>query len=172
MELKVVPLEIPADCNIIVGHTHFIKTVEDLYEIMVSSSPHVKFGIAFCEASGPCLIRFEGNNKELTDAAVRNAESLSCGHAFVVILKDGYPINFLNAIKGCQEVCTIHCATANPVQVIVAEAEQGRGVLGVVDGYAPKGVEADPQRKERKDKRTQKGSIPTGTGRPRHFAHA
>ncbi len=151
MELKVIPLEIPKDCNIIVGHTHFIKTVEDLYEVMVSTSPHVKFGIAFSEASGPCLIRFEGNDKELTGVTVRNAESLGCGHAFVVLLKNGYPINFLNTIKNCQEVCTIHCATANPVQVIVAESEQGRGILGVIDGFSPKGVEGDSQQRERKE---------------------
>lgn len=151
MELKVVPLEIPKDCNIIVGHTHFIKTVEDLYEVMVSTSPHVKFGIAFCEASGPCLIRFEGNDKELVDAAVRNAESMGCGHSFVLLLKNGYPINFLNNIKNCQEICTIHCATANPVQVIIAESEQGSGILGVIDGFSPKGVESDSHQKERKE---------------------
>jgi len=151
MELKLVSLEIPENCNIILGHTHFIKTVEDLYEIMVSTSSHVKFGIAFCEASGPCLIRFEGNDKELTDIALLNAKSLGCGHSFVILLKEGYPINFLNAVKSCQEVCTIHCATANPVQVIVAESAQGRGVLGVIDGFSPKGIEALPERKDRKE---------------------
>jgi uncharacterized protein len=151
MEFKTVSLEIPKDCNIIVGHTHFIKTVEDLYELMVSTSPNVKFGVAFCEASGPCLIRSEGNDKELTDISIRNAESLGCGHAFVILLKDGYPINFLNAIKNCQEVCTIHCATANPIQGIVAESEQGRGLIGVIDGFSPKGIESESQRKERKE---------------------
>ena len=151
MELKLVALEIPKDCNIIVGHSHFIKTIEDLYEIMVTSSAHVKFGVAFCEASGPCLVRFEGNDKELWEAAVRNAANLSCGHTFVILLKDGYPINFLNAIKTCQEVCTLHCATANPVEVIVAETDQGRGVLGVIDGFASKGVEGESDQRARKD---------------------
>jgi adenosine/AMP kinase len=151
MEIQFVSLKIPEDCNIIVGHTHFIKTVEDLYEVMVSTSPQVKFGIAFCEASGPCLIRFEGNDKELTEVAVSNAESLGCGHSFVMLLKNGYPINFLNAIKNCQEVCTIYCATANPVQMIVAESKQGKGVLGVIDGFSPKGVETETHKQERKE---------------------
>jgi adenosine/AMP kinase len=151
MELKVVPLEIPSGCNIIVGHAHFIKTVEDLYEVMVTSSPHVKFGLAFCEASGPCLIRSEGNDAELVEIAVRNAHQLSAGHTFVLLLREGYPINVLNAIKGCQEVCTIHCATANPVQVIVVETEQGRGILGVVDGFASKGMEGEQERAMRRE---------------------
>jgi len=151
MELKVVPLEIPSGCNIIVGHAHFIKTVEDLYEVMVTSSPHVKFGLAFCEASGPCLIRSEGNDAELVEIAVRNAHQLSAGHTFVLLLREGYPINVLNAIKGCQEVCTIHCATANPVQVIVVETEQGRGILGVVDGFASKGTEGEQERAMRRE---------------------
>lgn len=150
MELKSVRLEIPSGCNIIIGHAHFIKTVEDLYEIMVTTSPQVKFGIAFCEASGPCLIRTEGNDEELRAAAITNALALSAGHTFVVVLREAYPINFLNAIKACQEVCTIHCATANPVEVIVAETDQGRGVLGVIDGFASKGVEADSDRDARK----------------------
>lgn len=151
MELQTIALEIPKDCNIIVGHTHFIKTVEDLYEVMVSMSPHVKFGIAFSEASGPCLIRYEGNDKELSDVAIRNAEILGCGHVFVILLKNGYPINFLNAIKNCQEICTVHCATANPVQVIIAESDQGRGILGVIDGFTHKGVEDNSQQIERKE---------------------
>jgi adenosine/AMP kinase len=151
MELKIVPLEIPSGCNIIVGHAHFIKTVEDLYEAMVTSSPHLKFGVAFCEASGPCLIRHEGNDAELREVAIRNAQQLSAGHTFVLLLREGYPINVLNAIKSCQEVCTIHCATANPVQVIVVETDQGRGILGVVDGLASKGVEGEQERAKRKD---------------------
>jgi hypothetical protein len=151
MELKIVPLEIPSGCNIIVGHAHFIKTVEDLYEVMVTSSPHIKFGLAFCEASGPCLIRSEGNDEELTEVAVRNARQLSAGHTFVLLLREGYPINVLNAIKGCQEVCTIHCATANPVQVILVETEQGRGILGVVDGFASKGVEGEEEKAKRRE---------------------
>ncbi len=141
MELKVVKVDIPADCNIIIGHSHFIKTVEDLHEIMVGISPQVKFGIAFAESSGPCLIRVTGNDETLQQTATRNAQAIAAGHTFVILLKDAYPINFLNAIKQCQEVCTIHCATANPVEVIVAETEQGRAVLGVVDGSSPKGVE-------------------------------
>ncbi len=151
MQLKVVPLEIPPGCNIIVGHAHFIKTVEDLYEAMVTSSPHLKFGLAFCEASGPCLIRHEGNDAELRETAIRNAQQLSAGHTFVLLLRNGYPINVLNAIKSCQEVCTIHCATANPVQVIVVETDQGRGILGVVDGLASKGVEGEQERVKRKE---------------------
>lgn len=150
METKTVGLEIPEGCNIIVGHSHFIKTVEDLYEIMVAISPKVQFGLAFCESSGPCLIRVEGNDPSLQEAAIRNAQNLAAGHTFVVLLKEGFPINFLNAIKACQEVCTIHCATANPVQMIVAEVEQGRGILGVVDGQSPKGVEAESDRDARK----------------------
>jgi hypothetical protein len=151
MELKTIDLEIPEGCNIIVGHTHFIKTIEDIYEIMVGISPQVKFGIAFCEASGPCLVRCEGNEESLKETAERNALNVGAGHTFVVLLKEGFPINFLNAIKGCQEVCTIHCATANPVQVIVAETGQGRGVLGVIDGSSPKGMEQEKDRKSRKD---------------------
>jgi adenosine/AMP kinase len=141
MELKSVSLNIPADSNIIIGQTHFIKTVEDLYEIMVGTSAQVKFGIAFCEASGPCLIRVAGNDKNLEELAIKNANAIAAGHSFVILLSEAYPINFLNAIKQCPEVCTIYCATANPVQVIVAETEQGRGILGVIDGFSPKGVE-------------------------------
>jgi uncharacterized protein len=141
MELTSVSLEIPEECNIILGQTHFIKTVEDLHEIMVSTSSQVKFGIAFCEASGPCLIRFTGNDNHLESIATKNAQSLGAGHSFIILLKDAFPINFLNAIKQCPEVCNIYCATANPVQVIIAETEQGRGILGVVDGFSPKSVE-------------------------------
>jgi adenosine/AMP kinase len=151
MELKAVKLEIPDGCNIIVGHTHFIKTIEDLYEILVSSSPQVKFGIAFSEASGPCLLRVEGNDEPLRQSAVRNAQNIAAGHTFVILLRDAFPINFLNGIKACQEVCTVHCATANPVEVILAETGQGRGVLGVVDGASPKGVESDGDRNARKE---------------------
>jgi len=150
MELKTVALEIPEGCNIIVGHSHFIKTVEDLYESLVGGTPQVKFGLAFSEASGPCLVRCEGNDEALKQAAIRNISNLGAGHTFVIVLKDAFPINVLNAIKGCQEVCTIHCATANPVQVIMAESEQGRGILGVIDGFSPKGVEAEQDRSARK----------------------
>lgn len=142
MELKSVSMEIPEGSNIIIGHSHFIKTVEDLYEIMVGTSPQVKFGLAFCEASGPCLIRVVGNDPTLQEIATKNANAIAAGHSFVILLKEAFPINFLNAIKQCPEVCTIYCATANPVQVIVAETEQGRGILGVIDGFSPKGVES------------------------------
>ncbi|WP_026732643.1 adenosine-specific kinase [Fischerella sp. PCC 9605] len=151
MELKSVAMEIPEASNIIIGQTHFIKTVEDLYEIMVGISPQVKFGIAFCEASGPCLIRVAGNDQNLQEVAIKNAQSLAAGHSFVILLKDAYPINFLNAIKQCPEVCNIYCATANPVQVIVAETEQGCGIVGVVDGFSPKGVESADDVKARKE---------------------
>ncbi len=143
MELNSIRLSIPEGCNIIVGQSHFIKTAEDLYEVLTSSCPQVKFGVAFCEASGPCLIRVEGNNAELTKTAAENAMSLGAGHTFVILLRDAFPLNVLNAIKTCSEVCHIICATANPLEVIVAETDQGRGVLGVIDGYSPKGVETD-----------------------------
>jgi uncharacterized protein len=151
MELMTVTMNIPEECNIIIGQTHFIKTVEDLYEIMVGISSQVKFGIAFCEASGPCLIRVTGNDRTLEEKATQNAQSLSAGHSFVILLKQAYPINFLNAIKQCPEVCHIYCATANPVQVILAKTEQGCGILGVVDGFSPKGVENDNDIQARKD---------------------
>jgi len=151
MEITSVPLEIPEGANIIFGQTHFIKTVEDLYEIMAGSLPRARFGIAFCEASGACLIRAEGNDEELKKAATRNAQAVAAGHTFVLLLRDAYPINVLNAIKGCAEVCSIYCATANPVQVILAESSQGRGVLGVIDGSSPKGVEGPADVQWRKD---------------------
>ncbi len=141
MELKAIPLKIPQDCNLILGQSHFIKTVEDLHEILVGTSGSVKFGLAFCEASGDCLIRVTGNDQSLQQTATENAQVIAAGHCFIILLKEAFPINFLNAIKACQEVCTIYCATANPVQVIIAETEQGKGILGVVDGFAPRGVE-------------------------------
>ena len=143
MELKSVTLEIPEGGNIILGQSHFIKTVEDLYEIMVGTSGQVKFGLAFCEASGLCLIRVAGNDTTLQEIASKNAQAVAAGHSFIIVLERAFPINFLNTIKQCQEVCTIYCATANPVQVILAETEQGRGILGVVDGFSPKGVESN-----------------------------
>ena len=151
MDIKSVSLEIPEGCNIIVGHSHFIKTVEDLHEIMVGTSPQVKFGLAFCEASGPCLIRVTGNDEALQDVATKNANAIAAGHTFVILMKEAYPINFLNAIKLCPEVCTIHCATANPVDVILAETQQGRGIIGVVDGFSPKGIESPEQVTARKE---------------------
>jgi adenosine/AMP kinase len=141
MELKSVKMEFPEGANIIVGQTHFIKTVEDLYEVMVNAVPKCRFGIAFCEASGACLIRCEGNDEELKKAAVQNAQAIAAGHTFVMVLLDAYPINVLNAVKNCPEVCSIFCATANPVEIILAESDQGRGILGVIDGSSPKGVE-------------------------------
>jgi len=151
MELKMESLEIPEGCNIILGQTHFIKTVEDLYEIMVGSVPSAKFGIAFCEASGHCLVRGEGNDEGLKEVAVKNISRIGAGHTFLIVLKDAFPINVLNAVKSCQEVCTIFCATANPVQVILAQSEQGRGVLGVIDGTFPKGIEKEDGVAWRKD---------------------
>jgi len=141
MELKLVPLEIPENGNVILGQTHFIKSVEDIYEAIVNTVPQMKFGVAFNEASGPCLTRVDGNDDGLKALAVRNASAIAAGHIFVVAMREGYPINVLGRIKDVPEVCSIFCATANPVQAIVAESEQGRGVLGVIDGVPPKGVE-------------------------------
>jgi uncharacterized protein len=141
MQLSSVRLEIPEGGNLILGASHFIKTVEDLYEAIVNTAPQMKFGIAFNEASGACLVRVDGNDEDLKRAAIRNAQAVGAGHTFVIVLKDGFPINILGRIKDVPEVVNIFCATANPVEVIVAESEQGRGVLGVIDGSAPKGVE-------------------------------
>ena len=151
MELKAIQMEIPAGANIIIGQSHFIKSTEDLFEVMVSSVPGAKFGLAFCEASGPCLIRAEGNDQLLKETAIRNVQHLGAGHSFVILLQEAFPINVLNAIKSCPEVCTIFCATANPVDVVVAESKQGRGVMGVIDGFLPKGVEGPDDIKVRKD---------------------
>lgn len=151
MEIKIVPLPIPHGLNIILGQSHFIKTVEDLYEILAGASPHLKFGLAFCEASGPCLVRYDGNDEELARLASDTALSLGCGHTFVVYLRDGFPINVLNALKACPEVCHIVAATANPLQVIVAETDQGRGILGVVDGFGPKGFEGEEEKAARRE---------------------
>jgi adenosine/AMP kinase len=141
VQLDSVRMEFPSDANIIVGQSHFIKTVEDIYEAVVGTVPQAKFGIAFNESSGPCLTRFEGNDEELRTAAIRNAQALAAGHVFILILRHAYPINLLNAIRNTPEVCSIFCATANPVDVIVAASEQGRGIMGVIDGNSPKGVE-------------------------------
>ena len=151
MELKAIRLEIPEGANIILGQTHFIKSIEDIYEAIVNASPQIKFGVAFNEASGPCLTRVEGNDEDLKAVAARNAAAVGAGHAFVVVLRDGFPINVLNRIQQVPEVCSIYCATANAVEAIVAETEQGRGVLGVVDGFPPKGVETEADVKARKD---------------------
>jgi hypothetical protein len=141
MEIQSVRMQIPEGANLILGQTHFIKTAEDLYEILVNTVPGIRFGIAFNEASGPCLIRVESNDDELKQAAIANAQAIAAGHVFVIVLKQAYPINVLSRIKDCFEVCSIFCATANPVEVVVATSEQGRGVLGVIDGFPPKGVE-------------------------------
>ena len=151
MELKTVTIEKPADMNCILGQSHFIKTVEDMYEAIVSTNPSMKFGLAFCEASGPALVRFTGNDQTLIDLAKKNAMLLSCGHSFILFLTGGFPINILNAIKNLSEVCTIFCATANPLEVIVAESGQGRGILGVIDGVKPNGIETESDIKTRKD---------------------
>ena len=149
MELKLIPVAIPENANVIIGQSHFIKTVEDLYEIMVTSVPQAAFGLAFNEASGACLVRAEGNDDGLRAAAIDTALALSAGHTFVVYLRNAFPINVLNRIKDCPEVCRIFCATANPLQAVVAESEQGRGIIGVIDGSSPKGVEQDADREWR-----------------------
>ncbi len=150
MDLSLVPIDIPEGCNVIIGQTHFIKTAEDLYEIMVTSVPSAKFGVAFTEASGPCLIRTEGNDEALVRACVSTLQAIGAGHAFCIYLKNAFPINVLTQIKNCPEVCRIFCATANPLQVVVAASPQGKGILGVIDGSSPLGVETDNDRAARK----------------------
>ncbi len=149
MNLVTVSISIPKDMNIVIGQAHFIKTVEDLYEALASSSPSTKFGVAFCESSGPALIRYDGNDKALQDIAVSFAKDISAGHIFVIVLRDTFPINILNRVKMVEEVASIFCATSNPVEVIIAETLQGRGVLGVIDGVKSLGVESEKNRKER-----------------------
>lgn len=151
MKIEAIEIDIPEGSNVILGQTHFIKSVEDLYEILATSMPTCKFGVAFCEASGPCLIRVEGNDLKTRDAASAIAQSVAAGHFFSIVLQDAFPINVLNAIKDCPEVCSLFCATANPVEVIVAETGQGRGVLGVVDGSSPRGVEGTEDERSRKE---------------------
>ena len=141
MELKLVDMTVPEESNLILGQSHFIKTVEDIYEALASSAAGIKFGLAFCEASGDCLIRFDGNDEDLKKIASENALKLGCGHSFNIVMKGAYPINVLTQLKAVPEVCTIYAATANPLQVVVAESEQGRGILGVIDGSKPKGIE-------------------------------
>jgi uncharacterized protein len=150
VELNAVRIEKPDDLNVIVGQAHFIKTVEDLHEALVGSSPRLRFGIAFCEASGPRLVRRSGNDDALVDLAVRNALALAAGHCFVVFVQEGFPVNVLNAIKLVPEVCTIHCATANPVEIVIAESDLGRGIVGVIDGAAPTGVESTADEQSRR----------------------
>jgi len=150
MELRTVRIEKPEDLNFILGHSHFIKTVEDLHEALAQAGAHLRFGLAFCESSGPCLIRRSGNDAELVRLAVANAGAIGAGHSFIVFLEGGFPVSVLNAVKGVPEVCRIFCATANPVEVVVAETEQGRAILGVVDGRSPLGVETETDVAERK----------------------
>ena len=151
MELTTVRIDIPDACNIILGQTHFIKTAEDLYEVLAGSVPGARFGVAFTEASGPCLIRTEGNDDALVQAAVKALQTIGAGHVFCIILKNAFPVNVLNQIKNCPEVCRIFCATANPLEVVVASRSQGNGVLGVIDGSAPKGVEGQDDRLKRRE---------------------
>ncbi len=149
MELKSVKIAAPPDTNLILGQTHFIKSAEDLYEALITSCPGIKFGLAFCEASGKCLVRSEGNDEELIKASEKNAIAIGCGHSFLVFMRNAYPINALNAVKNVQEVCNIFCATSNPVEVIMVETKQGRGILGVIDGETPKGIEGAADKEER-----------------------
>jgi adenosine/AMP kinase len=151
MELKTVQIEKPAEMNFILGQAHFIKTVEDLYEAIVQTVPGMKFGIGFCESSGPALARWAGNDPKLIELAQKNAMNLACGHSFIIFMEGGFPVNVLNTIKNVPEVCGIFCATANPVEVVVAETEQGRGILGVIDGLKTKGVETDADIEVRKE---------------------
>lgn len=151
MDIKTVKLEFPEDANIILGQSHFIKTVEDLYEALVNTVPGIKFGIGFCEASGKCLVRFHGNDEELSKLASENAFRLSCGHSFIIIMKNAFPINVMQRVKDVPEVCNIFCATANPVEVLVAETDQGRGIIGVIDGSNQAGIETDEDKAWRKD---------------------
>ncbi len=150
MEIITEALKFPSDCNIILGQSHFIKTVEDLYEALVTSVPEIKFGLAFCESSGPCLVRKEGTDNELIEIAVENMFRLGAGHSFLIILRNAFPINIMQAVKDCREVVNIFCATANTVEVILAQTEQGRGILGVIDGFSPKGIELDTDITHRK----------------------
>jgi hypothetical protein len=150
MELEIVPLEIPEGVNLILGQTHFVKTVEDVYEAIVTSVPQMKFGVAFNEASGPCLTRVDGNDDELKQLALRNATAVGAGHIFVVVMREGYPINVLGRIRDVPEVCNIFCATANQAEVVVARTELGRGVMGVIDGASPKGVETGEDAEQRR----------------------
>ena len=150
MEISSIKVTAPEGVNMILGQAHFIKTAEDLNEALVSSVPGMKFGIAFCESSGPCLVRVEGNDEALAESAAKAAYEIGAGHCFLIFLREAYPINVLNAIKGVSEVCSIFCATANPVEVLVAETDRGRGIVGVVDGSKPKGIEGEGQREERR----------------------
>ena len=151
MEFKTVKVRPPEGCNVIIGMSHFIKSVEDIHELLVNCVPNIRFGLAFCESSGPCLVRHSGNDDELEKLATEKALEIGAGHSFIVFIRNAYPINILPRLKQVPEVCNIFCATANPVDVIIGETEQGRGILGVVDGLKPKGVEKEKEIKERKE---------------------
>lgn len=151
MKLKSVKIIIPEGCNIIIGQTHFIKTAEDLYEVIATTVPQAGFGIAFTEASGPCLIRTEGNDDELIETCAKNLQAIGAGHVFCILIKNAFPINILNQVKNCPEVCMVYCATANPLEVLVASTEQGNGITGVVDGFSPKGIETSEDKAQRKE---------------------
>ncbi|MFQ5837063.1 MAG: adenosine-specific kinase [Candidatus Bathyarchaeia archaeon] len=151
MEFKTVRIDVPEGCNVVLGMAHFIKTVEDLYEALKNAVPDIRFGIGFCESSGPCLVRSEGNDEELKSLAAKYALELACGHSFIIFMKNAYPINVLDKIKQVPEVCGIHAATANPLEVVIAETDQGRGILGVIDGMRSKGIETEIDVKARKE---------------------
>ncbi len=151
MDFKIIKIEKPEEMNMILGHSHFIKTVEDIYEAMVNAVPGAKFGLAFCEASGPCLVRCTGTDEELVDLAKKNAFNLAAGHSFILFMKDMFPVNVLNSVKNVPEVCRIFCATANPVEVLIVETELGRGIVGVVDGFISKGIETETDMQHRKE---------------------
>jgi len=150
LEFKIVKVDPPKDCNIILGQAHFIKTAEDLYEALVNAVPNIKFGLGFCESSGPCLVRTEGNDEELKSLAAEKAYEIGCGHSFIIILKNAYPLNVMDKIKAVPEVCTIFAATANPLEIVIAETEQGRGIMGVIDGLKTKGIETAENVAERR----------------------
>ena len=150
MEIKTLKIEVPKDCNVIIGKAHFIKTVEDLHELLVNCVPGIKFGIAFCESSGKCLVRYSGNDEELIKLVKEKAFEISCGHSFIIFIKNAYPINVLPRLKQIPEVVTIYCATANPIELIIAETEQGRAILGVIDGFKSRGIEREEDIEERK----------------------
>jgi adenosine/AMP kinase len=151
LEFSTVKVEAKENCNVIIGMAHFIKTVEDLYEALVNAAPNVKFGIGFCESSGPCLVRHEGNDEELRQLAAQKAFEISCGHSFIIFIRDAYPINVLDKIKNVAEVCSVFAASANPLEVLIAETLQGRGIIGVVDGLKMKGIEKDEDIRARKE---------------------
>jgi adenosine/AMP kinase len=151
LKFETIKIEVPKDGNVILGMAHFIKTVEDLYEALINAVPNIKFGIGFCESSGPCLVRREGNDEELRQLAAEKAFDIACGHSFIIFIKNAYPINVLDKIKKVPEVCSIYAATANPLEVIIAETEQGRGIVGVIDGLKSKGIEDEENIKERKE---------------------